>query len=84
MQPNEILGGRLEVLEQRVKKLLEHYVYLKEEFREVKNENEVLRHQLDQKNEELKNFQNQFKISKIANVVADDSNHAAELKQKLN
>jgi hypothetical protein len=83
MQPNEV-GVRLEVLENRLKRLIEQFVYLKEELREVKNENDVLRHQLDQKNEELKNFQNQFKISKIANVVADDNNHSAELKQKIN
>ena len=53
-------------------------------LKQCKNENEVLRKQIDFKNEELKNFQNQYKISKIANVVADDKKMSAEYKDKIN
>lgn len=75
---------KLEALENKVKKLVESHFYLQEELKECKNENEVLRNQIEMKNEELKNFQNQFKISKIATVVADDKKLSAEYKSKIN
>ena len=84
MTLNETIASKLELLESRIKKVLESHYYLQEELKQCKNENEVLRKQLDFKNEELKNFQNQYKISKIANVVADDKKLSAEYKDKIN
>lgn len=84
MLKGESIALKVDQLEAKIKKLLEAYYYLQEELRECKNENDVLRKQLDIKNDELKNFQNQFKISKIANVVADDKKLSVEYKLKIN
>jgi uncharacterized protein (DUF342 family) len=81
---NESITLKLDALENKVKKLLEAYFYLQEELKECKNENEVLRNQIEMKNEELKNFQNKFKISKIATLVAEDKKLASEYKLKIN
>jgi len=81
---SESLASKIDLLEIKIRKLIEAHHYVKEELRGCHNENEVLRKQLDIKNEELKNFQNQYKISKIANVVADDKKMAAEHKSKIN
>jgi plasmid maintenance system antidote protein VapI len=81
---SESIASKIDLLETKIKKLIEAHHYMKEDLRECRNENEVLRKQLDIKNEELKNFQNQFKISKIANAVADDKKMVAEHKNKIN
>lgn len=81
---SESIALKLDHLETKIKKLLELYYHAQEDLKEFKNENEVLRKQLDLKNDELKNFQNQYKISKIANVVVDDKKMSSEYKLKIN
>lgn len=81
---NQWILTKIEALEAKVKKLVESHTLLKEELKESINENEVLRAIIEQKNEELKNFQNQFKISKIASFLSEDKKNASELRQKLN
>jgi predicted nucleic acid-binding Zn-ribbon protein len=81
---SESIALKLDHLETKIKKLLELYYHAQEDLKDCKNENEVLRKQLDLKNEELKNFQNQYKISKIANVVVDDKKLSSEYKLKIN
>ncbi len=81
---SESIALKIDQLENKIKKLLESHYYIQEEMKEYKNENEVLRKQLDFKNDELKNFQNQYKISKIANVVVDDKKLSSEYKLKIN
>lgn len=81
---NQPLQQKVEQLDVKLKKLLENYYMVLEELKSCKNENEVLRKQLDFKNEELKNFQNKFKISKIADVVAEDKKLSTEYKLKIN
>jgi len=80
----ESIALKIDQLEIKIKRLLESHYHAREEMKEYRNENEVLRKQLDLKNEELKNFQNQFKISKIANVVVDDKKLSSEYKLKIN
>lgn len=81
---SESIALKVEHLETKIKKLLEQYYYIHEELKACKNENDVLRKQIDLKNDELKNFQNQYKISKIATVVAEDKKLSAEYKLKIN
>ncbi|TAG54723.1 MAG: hypothetical protein EAZ27_08515 [Cytophagales bacterium] len=81
---NESLTLKLDALENRAKKMVEAFHYLKRELQEAINENEVLRKQIENKNEELENFQNQSKITKIANYVAEDKKLANEYKLKIN
>jgi regulator of replication initiation timing len=80
----ETSAHKLEQLEQKIKKILESYHYLKDALRECQNENEMLTIELDKKNEEIKNFINQDKMIRIANVVADDKKISVEYKQKIN
>ncbi|MFN0049388.1 MAG: hypothetical protein ACKVOU_09715 [Cytophagales bacterium] len=81
---SESVALKIDHLENKIKKLLELYYNVQAELKDCKNENDVLRKQLDFKNDELKNFQNQFKISKIANVVVDDKKLSSEYKLKIN
>lgn len=81
---SESLTLKLDALENRVKKMAEAYHYLKRELQEATNENDVLRQQLEIKNEEIKNFQNQSKITKIATLLVDDKKLANEYKLKIN
>jgi septal ring factor EnvC (AmiA/AmiB activator) len=81
---SESVALKIDHLETKIKKLLELYYNVQAELKDCKNENDVLRKQLDFKNDELKNFQNQFKISKIANVVVDDKKLSSEYKLKIN
>lgn len=81
---SESIDSKFDNLELKIKKLVEAYHDVKEGLKECKNENEVLRKQLDIKNEELKNFQNQIKISKIADIVTDNKKLAGEYKSKIN
>ncbi len=81
---SESLTLKLDALENRVKKMAEAYHYLKRELQDAINENEVLLQQLEIKNEEIKNFQNQSKITKIATLVTNDKKLANEYKLKIN
>lgn len=81
---SESITLKLDALENRVKKLVDAHNYLKRELQESQTENEVLRKQIDLKNDELKNFQNQSKITKIATHLTKDKNLANEYKNKIN
>ena len=56
----------------------------KEEWKAVVKENNELKDLLVLKDEELKNFQNQEKISTIVSSLAEDTPGASELKSKIN
>jgi hypothetical protein len=47
-------------------------------------ENNTLREELERQNQDLKNFQNQDKISKIVSSMAEDTQKNTELKLKIN
>ncbi|MDX2197247.1 MAG: hypothetical protein NW207_12605 [Cytophagales bacterium] len=81
---NENLQAKFITLESKLKKLLEAYHLAQQELKEYKNENDLLKKQIDNKNFELKNFQNQDKISKIATVISEDKKISSEYKSKIN
>ena len=70
-------------IKQKLLILIERYQEAKDELHEVKIENELLRKELAQKNERIKNFQNQDKINKIVSNVALEEVEIEELKAKL-
>ena len=84
MQNNNFDISKLEQLENKVKKLLERFVTQKQSLKDAQTENEMLRRELEFKNDELKSFQNQHKISKIADKVATDTKSSIEFKNKIN
>ncbi len=71
-------------LEDKISKLIEAYENSLLEVKELKEENVFLKSLVKNKEEEVKNFQNQFKISKIVTTLADDTHRKAELKLKIN
>lgn len=64
--------------------LLQKVQKLEFELNELKKENTILKDQLKVQEENIKNFQNQEKISKIVSGVSVDSEKATELKLKIN
>jgi archaellum component FlaC len=81
---NEGILSKLEALEGKLKTLTKEYNALKTEFRAVKEENRELKALKERQNEDLKNFQNQDKISKIVSSIAEDTQKSTELKLKIN
>ena len=83
MRQENILN-RIDYLEIRVRKLVEAHLMLKDSFKAAVKENNELKDLLVLKDEELKNFQNQEKISTIVSSLAEDTPGASELKSKIN
>ncbi|MEO9966245.1 MAG: hypothetical protein ABJF11_10675 [Reichenbachiella sp.] len=78
---------RLELshLERKLVLLISDHQKMREEMKVLKQENEGLREQIEKKGEEISSFQNQDKISKIANGMVVSSNYStAELSDMLN
>lgn len=77
------LNSELSLLEEKIKKLLEERRSLKSEIIDLKKDKAALREAMEKKAEEINNFQNQIKISKIVDSMAVEDN-ATELKYKIN
>lgn len=80
----EHLVSKLNLLEDKIKKLIQVYDESLAEVKELKEENAFLKSLIKSKEEEIKNFQNQYKISKIVTTLADDTHRKSELKLKIN
>lgn len=81
---NYHLNTELSSLERKVSLLLNEYKNLKQEIIYLKGENDELRGLLKTKEQQIADFQNKFKISKIADSLALSGNDSTELKQVLN
>lgn len=77
------LQTELSLLEEKIKKLLEERKSLFSEIIDLKKDKAALREAMEKKAEEINNFQNQIKISKIVDSMAVEDN-ASELKYKIN
>lgn len=77
------LQTELSLLEEKIKNLLEERKSLKLEIIDLKKDKAALRDAVEKKAEEINNFQNQIKISKIVDSMAVEDN-ATELKYKIN
>lgn len=75
---------RLEALEAKALKLAYAHKELSVSYRELQSENLRLKNQIILKEEEVRNFHNQEKISKIVTSIADDTYRKTELKLKIN
>ena len=80
----QLLIGKIENLEVRIKHLLIGYKELKEELKNSKEQIKSLKEVIGNQNEELKNFQNQLKISRIVSSMAESTRNSSELKLKIN
>ncbi len=73
-----------QLLERKVKLLLNDHKALKEENKFLKSENINLKECVKTKEEHLNNFQNKIKISKLVGSMAVEHEDTVELKQMVN
>ncbi len=76
--------GQLQRIESKVQGLLERYQATRQQLTNAREEIGRLQDALREKEEELKNFQNQDNIVKIVGSIAVDPANATELKLKIN
>ena len=79
----EKLGLSLSNLERRVKLLVNDYKSLKNEMAAVKTENQELKELIRKKDEQIIDFQNKYKISKIVKNVREGESDTSELKHQV-
>ena len=75
---------KIEKLEIRLRHLLVDHKELKDELKKAREENMNLKEIVEKQNEDLKNFQNQVKISRIVSSMTESTRNSAELKNKIN
>ena len=79
----DLLKTNLSGLERKLLVLLNEHKHLKEEVKSLKNENLGLRESIRQRDEQLDNFTNQIKITKIVNRLNPEDGSTSELKKKV-
>ena len=79
----EALKANLNGLERKIMMLLNDHKTLKDEMRTIKLENHELRTDLRKRDEELSNFRNQVKITKIADYISPEDESISELRKKV-
>jgi hypothetical protein len=79
----EILKSNLNGLERKVLLLLNEHKGLKEQIRTLKLENLDLKDGLRTRDEQLANFKNQIKITKIVDQIHPEDGSVSELKKKV-
>ena len=79
----EALKANLNGLERKIMMLLNDQKSLKDEIRTIKLENHELRTDLRKRDEQLANFKNQIKITKIADSINPEDGSISELKKKV-
>ena len=79
----DLLKTNLTSLERKLYVLLNEHKHLKDEVKWLKNENQGLRENIKLRDEQLDNFTNQIKITKIVNRLNPEEGSTSELKKKV-
>lgn len=79
----DILKTNLNGLERKLLVLINEHKGLKEEIKTLKTENQELKSSLKGRDEQLFNFKNQIKISKIVDNIHPEDGSVSELKKKV-
>lgn len=79
----ELLKTNLNGLERKILVLVNEHKKLKDEIRSLKTENQELRADIHSRDEQLVNFKNQIKISKIVDNINPEDGSVSELKKKV-
>ena len=79
----DILKTNLAGLERKLLVLINEHKSLKEEIKTLKTENQELKSGLKGRDEQLYNFKNQIKISKIVDNINPEDGSVSELKKKV-
>jgi len=79
----ELLKSNLNGLERKLQVLISEHKSLKEELKSLKIENQELKSAVKVRDEQLSNFKNQIKITKIADSINPEDGSISELKRKV-
>jgi chromosome segregation ATPase len=79
----EALKTNLNGLERKIMMMLNDHKSLKDEIRTIKLENHELRTDLRKRDEQMANFKNQIKITKIVDYINPEDESISELKRKV-
>ena len=80
---NQVLQNEFQTLERKINLLLNQFAGVKQKNEQLSKENQQLNEQLKAKTEQIQNFQNQIKISKIAGSIGTDNEDVSKLKDKI-
>lgn len=79
----ELLNTNLNGLERKILVLINEHKALKDEVRSLKLENHDLKSSLKGRDDQLSNFKNQIKITKIVDNINPEDGSVTELKKKV-
>jgi hypothetical protein len=79
----EALKSNLNGLERKIMVLLNEHKNIKDELKTLKLENHELRGDIRKRDEQLSNFKNQIKITKIVDHINPEDGSVSELKRKV-
>ena len=80
---NQGLQNEFLTLERKINLLLNQLSGVKQKNEQLNKENMLLNEQLKAKTEQIQNFQNQIKISKIEGSIGTDNEDVSKLKDKI-
>jgi len=79
----EVLKNNLNGLERKLVVLINEHKNQKEQLKTLKAENQVLKDALKTRDEQLNDFRNKIKISKIVDNLNPEDGNSSELKKKV-
>jgi regulator of replication initiation timing len=82
-QLQQQLGEKISLLSKQLQALITSYEQLQQQHAAIQLENETLKKELDLKNEQLKDFQHQFEISKIVEQAGKEGFEWNTLREKI-
>lgn len=82
--PKEKQLQQLQHIEDKLRKLVTRYTEVQQKLNHAQEEIKFLEGLVDEKEQQIKNFQNQENIVKIVNTIAGNPANSTELKLKLN
>ena len=81
---NELINSGISSLERKIKLLLNEYNALREEAAALRAENQDLKDSIKTKEDQVKDFQNKYKITKIAGNLRTGEADITDIKNLLN
>jgi rRNA-processing protein FCF1 len=79
----ELLKSNLNGLERKLMVLINEHKTVQEELKNLKKENQELKAAVKARDEQLSNFKNQIKITKIVDSINPEDGSVSELKRKV-
>ncbi len=81
--PNEKLYREFQNFERKLRLMVSENRMLKENLHQVKKENELLKEELESQKIKLSSFQNQIKISKLANNIVVGIEDSVQIQERI-